>query len=210
MIIGFAIAAPVGPVGVLCIRRVLVYGVFSGLASGFGAALADGLYGAIAAFSLSSIADFLREHRFFIQTGGGLFLLAFGLKMFFQKPKTVEEITDANRRPHNLKELAGDLVSTFFITLTNPATILAFVAIFAGLGLVPEEDPDHDLAQVMIFGVFLGSLCWWGILAGGLGLFRHKLDNKTLRLINVLSGMIVGGFGAAVLAQLAVTVFLKA
>ncbi len=209
MIIGFAIAVPVGPVGVLCIRRVLVYGVFSGLASGLGAALADSLYGAIAAFSLSSIADFLREHRFMIQSGGGIFLLAFGIKIFLQKPKTMEEITDANKRPHNLKELAGDLTSTFFITLTNPATVIAFVAIFAGLGLVPEDDPGHELALTMIFGVFMGSLCWWGILAGGLGLFRHKLDNKTLRLINVLSGMIIGGFGMAILGQLALTVILN-
>lgn len=202
IVIGFAIAAPVGPIGVLCIRRTLVNGVVSGLATGMGAALADALYGAVAAFGLAFVAAFLQKFSFVMQLFGGAFLMYLGLKIFLQRPKAADFVTDENRKIHNPKEIASDFISTFFLTLTNPATILSFVAIFAGFGLVEEGNVHYELSALMVLGVFLGSLAWWCILSAGIGLFRHKLDRKGLRAINMLSGMIIGGFGAAILGRL--------
>lgn len=202
MLIGFAIAAPVGPIGVLCIRRTLVNGFASGLATGMGAALADAAYGAVAAFGLASVSLFLQEFSFTMQVLGGLFLMYLGFKTFMQRPKATDIVPEGQKQPHSLIEIIKDFVSTFFLTLTNPATILSFVAIFAGLGLASEEGTDFELASVMVLGVFLGSLLWWFILSGGVGFFRHKLDRKGLRAINMISGMIIGGFGGAVLGRI--------
>lgn len=203
IMIGFAIAAPVGPIGILCIRRTLLNGVASGLASGIGAALADCLYGAVAAFSLTAVAAFLQHYAVWLQVLGGAFLLALGVRIALQKPHKEDEIRHPHKAKHGVVEIAGDFASTFLLTLTNPATILSFVAIFAGLGLVGEDQsPDYEMSALMVVGVFLGSLLWWCILSGGIGIFRHKLDRKALRFTNLLSGVIIGGFGALVLAHL--------
>ena len=205
ILIGFAIAAPVGPIGVLCIRRTLLNGVASGLASGTGAALADCLYGAIAAFGLTAVATFLHHYEIWLQLVGGGFLIALGARIALQKPHKEDEIRHPRKDWHSLKEIAGDFFSTFLLTLTNPATILSFVGIFAGLGLVSEgEKPDYGVSALMVLGVFLGSLLWWCILSGSIGIFRHKLDRKALRVTNLLSGIIIGGFGALILAHLAI------
>lgn len=203
IMIGFAIAAPVGPIGILCIRRTLLNGVASGLASGIGAALADCLYGAVAAFSLTAVAAFLHHYAVWLQVLGGGFLLALGIRIALQKPHKEDEIRDPRKHRHSLREIGGDFISTFLLTLTNPATILSFVAIFAGLGLVTAgEPPDYEVSALMVLGVFLGSLMWWCILSGGIGIFRHRLDRKALRFTNLLSGVIIGGFGAIILAHL--------
>lgn len=202
IMIGFAIAAPVGPIGVLCIRRTLLNGVVSGLASGTGAALADCLYGTIAAFSLTAVAAFLQEYAIGLQVLGGFFLVALGARLARQKPHKHDEINAVRTEPHSAKEIAGDLLSTFLLTLTNPATILSFVAIFAGLGLVNETGKtDYNISALMVAGVFSGSFLWWCLLSGGIGIFRHKLDRKALRFTNILSGIIIGGFGAVVLSH---------
>jgi threonine/homoserine/homoserine lactone efflux protein len=204
VMIGFAIAAPVGPIGILCIRRTLLNGVVSGLATGTGAALADCFYGAIAAFSLAAVAAFLQHHAIWLQAVGGFFLLYLGLRIFRQQPRKGDEIRSQRAYPHSPKQLARDFVSTFFLTLTNPATILSFVAIFAGLGLVDaQREPDYAMSALMVAGVFLGSLCWWCILAGGIGLVRHRLDHKALRFANILSAVIIIGFGLVVMGNLA-------
>ncbi len=202
MMIGFAIAAPVGPIGVLCIRRTLVNGLRSGLATGLGAAVADALYGAVAAFGLTFIGGFLAKASILMQVVGGGFLLFLGFKIFMQRPKSTDFVSNETKKIHNVKELLIDFCSTFILTLTNPATILSFIAIFAGLGLVEEEKVDYEHSSMMVGGVFLGSLIWWCILSGGVGVFRHKLDRRGLRAINMLSGMIIGGFGAAMLGRL--------
>jgi threonine/homoserine/homoserine lactone efflux protein len=208
IMIGFAIAAPVGPIGVLCIKRTLLNGVVSGLASGMGAALADCLYGAIAAFSLTAVAEFLRDHTLWIQALGGLFLVGLGIRIFLQKPRKSDEVRNPHLHRHNLKQIAQDFISTFFLTLTNPATILSFVAIFAGLGLVSEEvKPDYETSALMVAGVFLGSLAWWCILCGGIGLLRHRLDHRALRITNIISSMIIIGFGLLVFGNLLGKIF---
>ena len=158
IIIGFAIAAPVGPIGVLCIRRTLAEGRASGFVSGLGAATADAVYGAIAAFGLTLITDFLLGGASWLRLVGGAFLLYLGVKTFLARP--AERAAEARGGG-----LLGAYASTFFLTLTNPTTILSFAAIFAGLGVAGADNALS--AALLVLGVFLGSAAWWLILSGG-------------------------------------------
>lgn len=138
ILLGLAIAAPVGPIALLCIRRTLTQGRLVGLVSGFGAATADGLYGMVAAFGLSAISDLLIEHTDYLQLVGGLFLCYLGLTTFFTKPATALTRSDSLHVPSvpNAKlTVISSYSCTLALTLTNPATIFSFIAIFAGLGI---------------------------------------------------------------------------
>lgn len=184
LLVGFSIAAPVGPIGVLCIRRSLTYGRITGFISGLGAATADAIYGCIAGFGLSFISNFLVSQQIVFKILGGLFLCYLGLKTFLEKPKT-EPVTST--------QTAGVFASTFLLTLTNPMTILSFLAIFAGLGLAAAT---HYLdAIILVIGVFLGSASWWLLLASGVSLFREKFNTQILKGINRISGIIILVFG---------------
>ena len=187
LIIGFSIAAPVGPIGILCIRRTLAEGRMPGFISGLGAATADALYGCIAGFGLTFIASFLIHQLGWFQPIGGAFLCYLGVRAFLSKPADPL----ASERG---KGLGSAYASTFFLTLTNPMTILAFAAIFAGLG-VASESKDYVTAGILVMGVFLGSTLWWVILSSGVGLFRKKFDLGALRWVNRISGTILMGFG---------------
>src|SRR3569832_874859 len=157
MVLGFAIAAPVGPIGVLCIRRTLQYGRLSGIFSGLGAAVADMFYGAIAVFGLNLLSDLLLEWQFWLRVCGGIFLVIWGFRIFISKSK--EKINPAMRAG-----LLKDFVSTFLLTLSNPLTIITFLAIFAGLGLV-KNVAHHGI--FLILGIFLGScFCWFFFCVG--------------------------------------------
>jgi threonine/homoserine/homoserine lactone efflux protein len=190
MLIGLAIAAPVGPIGLLCIQRTLTRGRWSGVLSGLGAASADALYGCIAGFGLASLSGLLLAWRIELQVGGGLFLLYLGWQTW-RTPPVVEQ---AQVRPTH-RGLAGDYLSTLALTATNPVTILAFLGIFAGLGLA-AEGRDFVAAGRLVLGVFAGSLLWWLLLAGGIGLLRGRLSPTVLHGINRVSGLLIGGFGA--------------
>lgn len=187
LVIGFSIAAPVGPIGVLCMRRTLAKGQISGLVSGLDAASADLVYGCIAGFGLTFLSDFLVKQQMWFRIIGGGFLCYLGIKALFAKP--VEKAVDVNGQG-----LAGAYVSTFFLTLTNPMTILAFAAIYASLGLVSDRG-NYQGAITMIMGVFIGSITWWLVLSGGVSLFRSRLSTNILRWVNRLSGMVIIGFG---------------
>ena len=193
IIIGFAIAAPVGPIGVLCIRRTLAEGRASGFVSGLGAATADAVYGAIAAFGLTLITDFLLGGASWLRLVGGAFLLFLGVKTFLARP--AERAAEARGAG-----LPGAYASTFFLTLTNPTTILSFAAIFAGLGVTGANDALS--AALLVLGVFLGSAAWWLVLSGGTGLFRPKLSAGGLRWVNRVSGTIIAAFGVLALSGL--------
>jgi len=194
LIIGFSIAAPVGPIGVLCISRTLAEGRASGLVSGLGAATADAVYGCIAGFGLTFISSTLVSQQAWLRLIGGLFLCYLGLKTFLARP--AEQATSAKG-----KGLVGAYASTFFLTLTNPMTILAFAAIFAGLGLA-NASGSYVSAGVMVLGVFIGSALWWLILSGGVGVFRTKFNPHRLRWVNRISGMMIAGFGLLALLSL--------
>lgn len=194
MLLGFSIAAPVGPIGILCIRRTLQYGRFSGLFSGLGAALADTIYAIIAAFGLTFVSDFLLAGQYWLHLIGGAFLLYLGIKTGLTKP------TEKVQLPSH-KSLLNDFVSTFLLTITNPMTILAFLAIFAGFGLTSVQGNYAD-ASALVAGVFIGSAIWWLILSEGVTLFRRKVSQKVMLWINRIAGLIIAVFGIWVLLSL--------
>jgi threonine/homoserine/homoserine lactone efflux protein len=185
--IGFSIAAPVGPIGVLCIRRTLADGRVSGLVSGLGAATADAIYGCIAGFGLTFISNLLVSQQVGLRFIGGAFLCYLGLRTLLAKPAEQAALAKGNG-------LAGAYASTFFLTLTNPMTIISFAAIFAGLGLVSTSG-NYVLAGILVLGVFIGSALWWLILSGGVGVFREKFNPHGLQWVNRISGAIITGFG---------------
>ena len=195
LVIGFSIAAPVGPIGILCIRRTLADGRMAGLLSGLGAATADALYGCVAGFGLTVVSSFLVDQRAWIQLIGGLFLLLLGVKTLKSRPAE-------NPASASGSGLAASYASTFFLTLTNPMTILAFAGIFAALGVV-NTGGDLSAAALLVLGVFLGSAAWWLILSGGVGLVREKLNPGILRWVNRLSGVILVVFGGVAVWQAA-------
>jgi threonine/homoserine/homoserine lactone efflux protein len=185
-LIGLSIAAPVGPIALLCIRRTLAHGRLAGFISGLGAATADGLYGAIAGFGLSFLSQSLLEHQQWLRILGGLYLCYLGTRIFLSKvaERTIEQ---------NRKGLAGAYASTFLLTITNPVTIIAFLAVFAGLGVTAGGDPRD--AGELVAGVFLGSASWWLTLALGVGLLRTRITPAILLWVNRLAGALIAGFG---------------
>ena len=185
--IGFSIAAPVGPIGVLCIRRTLADGRRYGLASGLGAATADAVYGCVAGFGLTAVSNLLVSQQTWLRLTGGSFLCYLGVKSFFARPAQSAAAPKGGA-------LTGAYASTFLLTLTNPMTILSFAAVFAGLGLGGEAT-DYAGAALLVLGVFLGSALWWLLLSGGVGLFREKLNDEHLCWVNRVSGAIIAGFG---------------
>ena len=187
LVIGFSIAAPVGPIGLLCIRRTLAEGRLAGLFSGLGAATADAFYGAVAGFGLTFVADFLTGQRLWLRLGGGLFLLYLGLRTFLAPP--AERAAAAGGLG-----LLGAYASTFVLTLTNPLTIFSFAAIFAGLG-VGGASAGYRAAVALVLGVLLGSTLWWCLLSGGVGLFRGRVSPRALRWVNRTSGSLILAFG---------------
>ncbi len=194
LIIGFAIAAPVGPIGVLCIRRSLANGRAAGLVSGLGAATADAIYGFVAAFGLTFVSSILIGQQSWIRLIGGLFLCYLGIRTFMAKPGA--QPSSAERTG-----LAGAYVSTFFLTLTNPMTILSFAAVFAGLG-IGSAAGNYLSAALLVLGVFLGSGLWWLLLSGAVSLFRTRVKPRALRWVNIISGIIILGFGVTAILSL--------
>jgi threonine/homoserine/homoserine lactone efflux protein len=194
LLIGFSIAAPVGPIGLLCIQRTTAYGRKSGLVTGLGAATADGLYGAVAAFGLTTISSFLVGQQFWFRLVGGTFLLNLGVKAFLSKP--AEEAATSSH-----ESLFLDYGSTVILTVTNPMTILSFAAVFAGLGLAGSGG-GHASAPLMIAGVVLGSALWWFVLSAGVSLFQAKFSSNSLKFMNRTSGAILIGFAVFAFASL--------
>lgn len=191
LIIGFSIAAPVGPIGVLCIRRTLAEGRAYGLASGLGAASADAFFGTIAALGLTLVANFLAEQQTWLSLIGGGYLLYLGVTTFRSRP--AERSAEAKGQG-----LLGAYTSTLFLTLTNPLTIFAFAAIFAGVGAGVGSGGTIG-ALLVVAGVFIGSSAWWLILVTFTSVFRSRLNTTGLQWVNRLSGLIIIGFAVVIL-----------
>lgn len=200
MLVGLIIAVPAGPVGVLCIRRTIFHGRLAGFVSGFGAATADAVFGIIAGFGLTVISDLLLGYQDWLRVIGSAFLLLIGLKAFGADPLAG---TQSQRDPESL---VADFASTFFLTITNPITILAFLAIFAGIGFTGEE-ATLGRAAVLVLGVWLGSLLWWAALAFGAGMLRLSFRRIHLVWINRGSGGILVVSGVALLGSVLVDYF---
>ncbi len=193
-LIGLAIAAPVGPIGVLCIRRTLADGRLTGFVSGLGAATADLCYGLIAVLGLTALADLLVGVSFWSRLIGGLFLCYLGVRTLLTRP--AEQPTSVNGRG-----LLGAYLSTLFLTLTSPATIIAFTAIFAGLGAGSVADSYLE-GVLLASGVSVGSALWWFFLSSTTSMLRSRITPELLRWVNVIAGLIILGFGVLALGSL--------
>lgn len=196
LIIGFSIAAPVGPIGILCIRRTLAEGQASGLVSSLGAATADAIRGCIAGFGLIFISSILISQQGWLRLVGGAFLCYLGLATFRARPAERAVSAAANG-------LVDAYASTFLLTLTNPMTILSFAAIFAGLGLA-STGGNYVSAGLLVLGVFTGSALWWFFLSGAVGALRVKFNAGGLRWVNRISGLVITAFGLLALLSLSV------
>jgi threonine/homoserine/homoserine lactone efflux protein len=192
--IGFAVAAPVGPIGMLCIRTTLERGRIAGFAAGLGAAVADATYGMIGVLGVTAISGVIEAQRFWLELGGGVFVIAFGIHLGITKPNI------QNGNEEIPVSLWADFVKTLVLTLANPSTILTFMAIFAG---VPGAAASELAAvPVIVLGVLLGSAAWWLFLSQGVGVIRHKISDQALKWMNWAAGALLVAFGIYTLGHL--------
>ncbi|HET9950230.1 MAG TPA: LysE family transporter [Candidatus Eisenbacteria bacterium] len=196
LVLGFSIAAPVGPIGILCIRRTLTEGRAAGFVSGLGAATADALYGCVAAFGLTLVSESLLRGKTWLAWGGGAFLLWLGWRTLVSRPPEAggpASAVSAGGAPA-ARSLWGSWASTFLLTITNPMTILSFAALFAGMGLGSIAKGPAS-AFSLVTGVFAGSAAWWFSLSGTVSLLRGRFDAGGLLWVNRVSGAILLLFG---------------
>ena len=192
--IGFSLAVPVGPIGILCIRRTLTEGRRSALSTMFGAASADAIYGTVAVFGVTLVSDFIAHQVHLIRLIGGVILIVLGIRMF-------RTLIPGSPPRLSLNDHAGNFVSTFVLTLMNPLTFFAFAAVFAGGGTI-EEASTTVTAALLVGGVFLGSMLWFGCLSAAAHFFRSALDTSGLLLINRIAGTVITLLGIGALASL--------
>jgi threonine/homoserine/homoserine lactone efflux protein len=198
--IGLALAAPVGPVGVLCIRRALSHARMSAFLSSMGAALGDTVLGSIAGFGISYVSSFLESEQTLIRIVGGIFLIAIGIRTF--RMHGDDQSQSANTPSSVLK----DFISTFIITITNPATLLSAFGVFAALGgaITPS---DRAAAWKLVLGMFGGSTIWWLVLSAVAGSVRARMKSIRLDIVNRAAGLVLIGFGVVILVGVVVKHF---
>jgi threonine/homoserine/homoserine lactone efflux protein len=195
IVVGVVIAVPVGPVGVMCVRRTIFEGRLAGLVSGLGAATTDAVFGIIAGFGLTVVSDWLIDYQQWLRDAGGCYLLCIGGWAFAAEPPAEVE---SERDPESL---LADFVSTFVLAVTNPITVLAFLGIFTAIGLSGTQ-ATFGRASILVLGVWCGSLLWWLMLSFGVGGVRHSIEPRHLGWISRGSGAILFFSGAALLATL--------
>ena len=214
VLIGFAVAAPVGAIGALCIRHALNGKWFHGLSTGLGAAAADAALAAAAAFGLGLVQPFLLRHVWALQLFGGIFMLFFGCRMIFMSTPQLPH--RERRRPYRrfhvdvreLADYAGAFATGFFLTIVNPAAILAFLGIFAGMRVLERYELGLETAagmaksSLLIGGVLVGATLWWLLLATGSAMARERLSHRLVDGINKALGMVIAVFGIFTLFEL--------
>jgi threonine/homoserine/homoserine lactone efflux protein len=181
IIIGVSIAAPIGPIGILCIKRSLTRGYSAGFATGLGAALADLLYAIVAGFGLTAVSSFLISQQTLLYSIGSIVLIALGVKTL-TSPAIAHPLTVKG------KSFVSTMLETMILTLTNPFTIIAFIAAFATIGFT-EETHNYRAALMLCTGVFLGSTLWFTLLSSAVSFFRSKCTPGAIRRINTISGI---------------------
>lgn len=197
---GFVIAAPVGPVGILCVQRTLDRGLFAGVVAGSGAAVADTIFGAAAAFGLTFVAVFINEHYDYMRWFGGALLLLIGMhSIFFKKITPSEEAQIPRSRTKAINAGFSDMMTTFVLAISNPITIVSFSPVFLAVGAVVTPS-DLYAAWTLIIGVFAGSTLWWLMLCALAAVFRTKLSDERMGIVNKISGGLIVVFGILVLA----------
>ena len=195
--VGFFVAAPVGPVAVLCVRRTLADGRVVGYGAGLGAALGDTVFGALAIFSVAAVASFLHEHRPAIQVLGSLALIGLGVRT----TRSARSPAAVPARPDG-ETLLSAFGSAFAVTIVNPVTVVAFLSIFAAFGVSERIDGLLD-SWLAIAGVFAGAGAWWFLVVGVASVFRQRFAGAGLARMNALAGLAILGFGVYGLLDLA-------
>lgn len=192
LLLGLAIAAPVGPIGVLCIRRSLTHGFTAGFAGGLGTALADAFYAGLAAFGFAVLlADWIEANAWVRQFGA--------MMLLFLAWQAWNTPVNAEAPEIDTRTLTTTFAATFMLTLTNPMTIVSFLTIFTGFGI---ERAGEDEITALVLGVFLGSLGWWILLAGAVSALRTRIDAKATQLINRGAAALLAIFAFLIAGQL--------
>lgn len=191
--VGFLVAMPPGPLGLLCMRRALTNGFFSGLFSGVGVAIADSMYGGIAAFGLKVVMQFFVEHHMILRLIAGIALLYVGIRTIRRRVRMLL-VTGAKRQLHK------DFLSSFLLTFLNPTTLLSFFAITALFKAGVEPD-NYIGIMSLLAGIFLGALSWFAMLSGLISLWRMRITQKTLDHINIISGSLITIGGIVILGS---------
>lgn len=200
LVIGVLVAAPVGPVNVLCIQRAISRGVAAGVAAGLGAVLGDGLVALFAALGVGAISGIVNEYRAAIQVVGGIVLLMFGWRLYRTKPQLDMTPENGNGRA-GVMSMVWDIPKTFFLTVTNPGAVLGLFAIFGGISTFVQVNGTGD-ALLMVAAIMAGSLAWWVILSAFVGRIRHKLSPERLSSINQVAGILLVLFGVVLIGEI--------
>ena len=203
VVIGLIAAAPIGPVNLICIRRTLAYGPLNGFMAGLGAAVGDGVFAAVIGFGVTAVSHWIEGYSVYLQVIGGILLLSFGIHTYLTlpDPSLRESVKERASEPSSLVRIG---LSTFALTMTNPATLFGFAAMFAGLSGLAGGQPTFFEAAVVVISVFGGSALWWFILSETIGHLHTKIDARVMRIINHSSGVAIGLFGLAVLGHLVI------
>ena len=196
-VFGFFLALPVGPVGVLCVQRTLSQGRMHGLISGLGAAFGDALYGAVAAFGISAVEDWITGHQGALRLVGGVVLLLLALRTVAAMVRA-HPVTDGSdekiQRRIETHSLVKDFLSTFMLAITNPITFIAFAGLLATLGFT-EAGRSIGNASILVAGVFAGSALWWIALSTTANLFRPIVDGSYQLWMDRIVASVLAGFG---------------
>ena len=202
VLMGLIAAAPIGPVNLICIRRTFAFGTLNGFFSGLGAALGDGVFAAVTGFGLTWIAQLIQGYSTIIELIGGAMMVWFGWRSFVAP--VVPRCPETGVMDRSRTNLGKAMLSTFALTITNPATLMFFGGMFAGLGGLAGGAGSFTDASLVVAGVVGGSALWWLVLTALIGLFHTRIDEKAMRAINRGSGALVGIFGLAVLIHLVI------
>jgi threonine/homoserine/homoserine lactone efflux protein len=199
---GLVAAIPIGPVNIICIRRTFTFGPVNGFVSGLGGALGDGIFAAISGFGLSWAAQLIQGYAVWIELVGGAMMVLFGWHAIKAglPPDRMEAETPPD--PEKSRGLFRAIASTFALTITNPATLLFFTGMFAGVGSLAGSSGNFADAGLIVLGVMLGSAGWWLVLTTFIGLFHARIDGDRVLAINRVCGFLVAVFGLAVLGNL--------
>lgn len=198
LLIGIIVAAPMGPVNILCIHRTITCGRVAGLTTGLGAALGDAAFALVAAAGITAVSAFVEAHEAWFRVPGGLMLLILGLKLWLSHPHY-------EQREINGHGMARSMLATFILTVSNPITIAAFVALFVAWGM--SSGLNVPQSAEVVSGVFVGSMVWWVALVVLIGLLHSKIEDRHMLLLNRITAAAVIAFGLYAIDSVTLRIF---
>jgi threonine/homoserine/homoserine lactone efflux protein len=193
IVLGLAVSMPLGPIGIILINRTIKRGVLSGIFSGLGLGTADTLLAVIAGLGFSVVIAFIKQEKFIISVVAGVLITAAGLKVYMSNP-----VKDFRNREKSNKSLWRDFYSVFMLAITNPYTVLLFVAFYSGVHIRGNVKPEF-VPFLLVPGVFIGAMTWWSSLSFFVSRFKHKIHLRAMVKINKIAGIIITGIGVVVL-----------